>query len=437
MVKVMKDSGVKWIGDIPEHWEVRKTKYILKERNEKNDPIKSDNILSLTMEQGVILYKDKKGGGNKAKEDLSAYKLAYPNDIVINSMNVVAGSVGLSNYFGCVSPVYYMLYSDSNEISINYYSNLFQSKTFQLSLMGLGNGIMMKESSNGKLNTIRMRIPMDKLKNVLLPVPPQSEQKKIVDFLGEKITHIDSIIEKTKQSIEEFKKYRKALITETVTKGLNTNVKMKDSGIKWIGEIPGHWEVSRIKYLIEFEPGKTELLEKNINCTFLPMEKLRTGKMNVDTEVLVEEVYSGYSYFKEKDIVLAKVTPCFENGNIAIAENLTNGIGFGTTEIFTIRPQKINTKFLFYRLQEQTFKEKGKSTMYGVGGLKRVPGSFITNYKIGVPSPEEQQQIVDYLDEKTTHIEHLIENKGNMISQLEEYKKSMIYEYVTGKKEVE
>ncbi len=433
----MKDSGVKWIGDIPEHWEVRKTKYILKERNEKNDPIKSDNILSLTMEQGVILYKDKKGGGNKAKEDLSAYKLAYPNDIVINSMNVVAGSVGLSNYFGCVSPVYYMLYSDSNEISINYYSNLFQSKTFQLSLMGLGNGIMMKESSNGKLNTIRMRIPMDKLKNVLLPVPPQSEQKKIVDFLGEKITHIDSIIEKTKQSIEEFKKYRKALITETVTKGLNTNVKMKDSGIKWIGEIPGHWEVSRIKYLIEFEPGKTELLEKNINCTFLPMEKLRTGKMNVDTEVLVEEVYSGYSYFKEKDIVLAKVTPCFENGNIAIAENLTNGIGFGTTEIFTIRPQKINTKFLFYRLQEQTFKEKGKSTMYGVGGLKRVPGSFITNYKIGVPSPEEQQQIVDYLDEKTTHIEHLIENKGNMISQLEEYKKSMIYEYVTGKKEVE
>ena len=163
MARQMKDSGVEWLGMIPINWNVKPMKQILVERKEKNDPIRTNEILSLSIERGVFPYSEKVGGGNKAKEDLTAYKLAYPNDIVLNSMNVIVGAVGLSKYFGCVSPVYYTLYPRTNDYDIRYYSNIFQSSAFQKSLMGYGNGIMMKESDNGKLNTIRMRIPMEKI----------------------------------------------------------------------------------------------------------------------------------------------------------------------------------------------------------------------------------------------------------------------------------
>ena len=224
MARAMKDSGIEWIGMIPEEWELRRLKYILRERNEKNFPVKTTEILSLTASQGVILYAEKEGGGNKPKEDLSAYKLAYPEDIVMNSMNVLSGSVGLSKYYGCVSPVYYMFYSDNENIDIRFYNYVFKTKAFQRSLMGLGNGILIKESENGSLNTIRMRIPMEKLNKVNLVVPNILEQRKIVDFLDEKIPEVDSIILKTKETIEEYQKYKNAIITETVTHGLRVRI---------------------------------------------------------------------------------------------------------------------------------------------------------------------------------------------------------------------
>lgn len=163
-----KDSGVKWIGYIPEHWEIQRIKSVLAERKENNNPIKTDFILSLTNDRGVIPYSDKGDIGNKSKQDLTGYRLAYPNDIVLNSMNIVIGSVGLSNYFGAVSPVYYMLYKRNKEDSIRYFNYLFQTKAFQNNLRGYGNGIM----------EIRMRIQMSKLNTVLLPYPPAIEQKK-------------------------------------------------------------------------------------------------------------------------------------------------------------------------------------------------------------------------------------------------------------------
>jgi type I restriction enzyme S subunit len=233
-MREMKDSGVEWIGEIPNSWELMPMKAILIERKENNYPIITDNILSLTIEQGVIPIAEKNSaGGNKPKEDLTKYRLAYPDDIVINSMNILAGAVGISAYLGIVSPVYYTLYSSSDEFTSKYYHDLFQTKPFQDNLFGLGNGIMMKKSeSSGKLNTIRMRIPMSKLGLLMLPVPSFCEQQKIATYLDQKVALIDNIIDKTKKSIEEYKKYKQSLITETVTKGLNPDVKMKDSRIE-------------------------------------------------------------------------------------------------------------------------------------------------------------------------------------------------------------
>ena len=171
-MREMKDSGIPWLGEYPAAWSLKKIKYCLQERIEKNNPVRTTDILSLTAKQGVIPYDQKEGGGNKPKEDVSAYRLAYPGDIVMNSMNILSGSVGLSQYFGCVSPVYYMLRPYGTREDVRYYNYIFQTTMFQRSLYGLGNGILIKESGNGKLNTIRMRIPMDKFGGLFIPVAP-------------------------------------------------------------------------------------------------------------------------------------------------------------------------------------------------------------------------------------------------------------------------
>lgn len=426
----MKDSGVEWIGEIPEDWEVQNLKSILAERKENNNPIKTDFILSLTNDRGVIPYTEKGDIGNKSKDDLTGYKLAYPNDIVLNSMNVIIGSVGLSEYFGAVSPVYYMLYPRKEEDAVEFFNYVFQTKVFQESLKGYGNGIMEH----------RLRIPMINLNTVMLPYPTAKEQQKIVNFLDGKVSLIDDTIEKTKQSIEDYKKYRQALITETVTKGLNPDVEMKQSGIEWVGEVPKHWRIIRIKHLATVNPNKSEIkhLSLDSEVTFIPMEKIiGPGQVDYSLSNTIENLINGYTYFKDGDIIMAKVTPCFENSNIAIVNGMKNGIGFGTTELHVLRcNDKCYNKYLFYYLQSSVFVLKGISKMYGVGGLKRVPEDFVSNHKLAVPSYEEQKQIAGYLDKKCLEIGKIISQKEQLIKKLEDYKKSLIYEYVTGKKRV-
>lgn len=435
MYRPMKDSGIEWIGEIPEDWKVIRLKAVLCERKEKNDPVQTDFVLSLGVNYGIIPYAEKEGGGNKAKEDFTQYKLAYPNDIVMNSMNIVSGSVGLSKYFGCVSPVYYMFYPRNSDINIQYYHYMFQTKVFQRSLLGLGNGIMMKESSNGNLNTVRMRIPVEKLNSLILPVPSSDEQQKIAEFLDEKCSHIDSVLDKTKASIEEYKKLKQAVITQAVTKGIRPNRPMKDSGIEWIGEIPEGWGISKIKFVSHFNPQYTIVPHEGDVVTFAPMDCIKNGYY-INKESVYNKANTSYTPFQEGDIVMAKVTPCFENGNIAIMAGLSSGYGYGSSELFVLRPKNINTKFLFYYLQNQMFKKLACSTMTGTGGLKRVSPVFVQNCSITIPIKTEQEEIADYLDIKCAEIDKLIEKKEQLISELETYKKSLIYEYVTGKKEV-
>ena len=225
-MKNMKNTNIPWLGYVPENWELKKIKYTLQERIEKNNPVKSENILSLTAKQGVIPHSEKEGGGNKPKEDFSAYRLAYPGDIVMNSMNILSGSVGLSKYFGCVSPVYYMLRPSDKNHDVRFYNYIFQSTVFQRSLFGLGNGILIKESGNGKLNTIRMRIPMDKFGQLFIPVAPIIEQHRIADFLDAKCEKIDAITSDIEDEITTLEKYKKSEIFKAVSKGVdNTSLK--------------------------------------------------------------------------------------------------------------------------------------------------------------------------------------------------------------------
>jgi type I restriction enzyme S subunit len=161
------------------------------------------------------------------------------------------------------------------------------------------------------------------------------------------------------------------------------------------------------------------------------MEYIKDGFIENKDIKNIDEVYNGYTYFKEGDILLAKVTPCFENGNLGIAKDLKNGIGFGTTEVHVIRAKKDNKKFIYYLFQNKHFKEKGNSEMYGAGGLKRIPSDFVENYIYPRPDYQTQICISNYLDQKTAKIDEIINKKEKLIDNLEKYKKSVITEAVT------
>lgn len=292
----MKETDIQWLGEIPSSWELKKIKYVLRERIEKNNPIRTSFILSLTAKQGVIPYGEKEGGGNKPKEDVSAYRLAYPGDIVMNSMNILSGAVGLSNYFGCVSPVYYMLRPKDIEEDVRYYNYIFQTTLFQRSLFGLGNGILIKESGNGKLNTIRMRIPMDKFGGLYIPIAPKQKQRIIADFLDKKCMEIDSLIDSIKKEIEVLEAYKCSVISESVTRGLTPDAKMKNSGIFYIGPINDDWKISKIGYICTklsrpFEPEDTPLVCSN-KGKVLVRDENAVGKM-VSEDNAMQGIHKG------------------------------------------------------------------------------------------------------------------------------------------------
>lgn len=265
--------------------------------------------------------------------------------------------------------------------------------------------------------------------------PSIQEQQQIADYLDKKCGEIDRVVETQKDIIEKLKEYKQSVITEAVTKGLDKSGPLKDSGIEWIGKIPKSWEVYKIKHCVIFNPTYSENLEENTPVSFAPMECLTNCNLDCK-ETTIEKVSGSYTYFAEEDIIMAKVTPCFENGNIAIAKNLLSHVGFGTSELYVFRAKNINNKFLLYFLQNRKFKDLAISTMYGTGGLKRVSADFVKNYKFGLPTANEQKQIAEYLDKKCSEIDSAISDKELLIEKLTEYKKSLIYECVTGKRKV-
>lgn len=437
----MKDSGVAWINTIPKKWKLKKIKYALKNRNENNNPIRSKNILSLTAKQGVVPLEEKEGGGNKPKEDYSAYKLAYPNDIVMNSMNVLSGSVGLSKYFGCVSPVYYMLRPIDEKDDVRYYNYIFQTTVFQRSLLGLGNGILMKESDNGKLNTIRMRIPLDKLGNLLIPVPDSSIQRKIADYLDSIIPNIDMLLADIEKQIETLEEYKKSIITEAVTKGLDPDVEMKDSGISYIGNIPKHWKVTNLKYLGKCQNGISKGGEYFGNgfpfVSYGDVYKNYSIPQNVDGLIMSTKTEQNIYSVKYGDVFFTRTSETIEE--IGFASTCLKSIDNSVFAGFLIRFRPTSSdlipefsKFYFRSNIHRKFFVKEMNLVTRASLSQNLLGRL----PVLLPPLCEQQIIAKNLEKKCAEIDGAIEEKKEQLETLEQYKKSLIYEYVTGKKEV-
>lgn len=205
----------------------------------------------------------------------------------------------------------------------------------------------------------------------------------------------------------------------------------RDSGVEWLGEVPSHWELIRIKYIAELTPKKPNI-DRALECSFVPMEKLKTNSVILDEVRLVNDVYDGYTYFRDGDILMAKVTPCFENKNIAIVEGLINKIGFGSSEIYVIRINELaNNRYWYYRLQEDSFMDIATAAMTGAGGLRRVPSDVVSNFTAALPSEDEQQTIANFLDQETAKIDMLIEKQQQLIQLLKEKRQAVINHAVT------
>jgi len=208
----------------------------------------------------------------------------------------------------------------------------------------------------------------------------------------------------------------------------------KDSAVEWLKTIPAHWEAKRLRFLTKINPSKTDIKTSppSFDVSFLPMEDVGCGILNMEQTRELSSVSEGYTYFRDGDVLVAKITPCFENGKGAISEGLLNGIGFGTTELHVIRATlDLNRRFLLYITISHVFRDIGESQMYGAAGQKRVSDKFIRDFICPYPSLEEQQAIADFLDRETTRIDELIARNQRLIDLLQEQRTALITRTVT------
>jgi len=417
-----KELKTNWMGKIPTHWKLEKAKWHFRLRNERGND--TPVLLAATQKHGMY-PQDMIEGVVKVAEgtDIQQFKTVHKNDFVI-SLRSFQGGFERSDYEGVCSPAYQVFYAD-DQWNNDYLKYLFKNELFIDAMNSLTVGI--REGRN---------IKFEDFSDSTLAIPPMDEQEAIAEYLDKKIEHIDSIILEAKASIEEYKTLKSAIIYEAVTKGLDPNVEMKDSGVEWIGKVPSNWKILRIKNIAEFMPKcDYSFCSYETEITFTPMECIRTGTFENQSKPY-GEISGSYAQYTEGDIVLAKVTPCFENGNVCIMKDLYAGVGMGSSELFVLRPKKIHDRFLLYFLQHSGFKDAACATMTGTGGLKRVSSIFLQNCYITYPNEQEQKRIADYLDEKCGMICSLIDEKEKLLIELEAYKKSLIFEVVTGKRKV-
>lgn len=396
----MKNSNIQWIGTIPDSWQLDRLQWHLDEIKESNNPVKTQQVLSLTNKLGVIPYEEKGEQGNKSKENIDEYKLAYPDTIVANSMNILIGSVGKCNYFGCVSPVYYV-FKPKNGENIDFLNYVFQLTQFQKELRKYANGIL----------EIRLRVSANDILKRQIAFPSAEEQERIVSFLDEKLTGIDRLIEIENQQIEKLREYKQAVITEVVTKGLDKSAPMKDSGVEWIGEIPEDWNTCKIKNVATISNGK----EIEVDGGNIPV--YGSGGIFKYTN---KPLFSGISLLLGRKGTIDK--PMLVNGDFWTVDTM-----FYTSSIRQIVP-----KYLFYCAKSLICFDFFKSGSV----LPSMTQTELNNVYITYPNICIQDEIVDYLDKKCSEIDLLAKIKQKKIDMLNEYKKSLIYEYVTGKKEV-
>jgi type I restriction enzyme S subunit len=415
----MKDSGIDWFGTMPDSWSINKISQYFKHHKQKNIGMQETNLLSLSY--GKIKRRDINSGDGLLPESFEGYNIVDIDDVVLRMTDLQNDHnslrQGIVNEKGILTSAYITI-RKRNEVDSKFvYYQLFAFDIVK-GYYGMGSGV-------------RQGVTYSDICKLPLVLPKLIEQNAIVSLIDEKISTIDSIIGETKESIEELKKYKQSIITEAVTRGLNPNAPLKDSHIDWIGQIPEKWSINSIsQYFTQVKDKNKNLVETNLLS--LSYGKLKRKNIN-GGDGLLPESFEGYNIINYKDIVLRMTD--LQNDHTSLRQGFVEEKGIITSAYITMRPQlKINSKFVYYQLYAFDI-NKG---YYGMGsGVRQgVTYNDIKQLKLALPQIEEQNEIADSLDKLSADIESLISEKSELVVEYENYKKSIIFEYVTGKKEV-
>lgn len=419
-MREMKDSGIEWIGAIPAAWGVHRIASHFQEIKEKNTDNAYSNALQFKM--GRIIAKPQKWDEDETNETYSAYTVVHPNTIMINGLNLefdfVTQRVARVECDGIITSAYIAL-SPRDDINAKYICYLFKSYDACRAFHSMGRGL-------------RKILSYSELKNKPIVIPPLAEQERIAAFLDAECAEIDAVLEKTRASIEEYKKLKQAVITQAVTKGIRGDRPMKDSGIEWIGEIPAEWDVlNLVAHTSMLTPmrDRPENLDgpipwiriEDFEGKYIESSKAGLGVSMKTVKEMNLKVYPVGTILCTSSCIMGKCA-------IVSRELVSNQRFIG------IIPDRTTDKtYLYYLMTSNAERMNFLSTGALQANLSR---SAFEHLKVQFPPYSEQQEIAAYLDDKCEKIDELILKKQQYLTEIENYKKSLIYEYVTGKREV-
>lgn len=426
-MREMKDSGIEWIGAIPQDWQLSKIGSLYTQRNEKGSD-KDYQPLSVTM-QGILPQL-----ATAAKtDDGDNRKLVRVGDFAINSRSDRRGSCGISPLDGSVSLINIIL-TPRTAMHPGYYNWLFHTTLFADEFYKWGHGIV------ADLWTTRWQ----EMKSITVPVPPLAEQERIAAFLDAECAEIDAVLEKTRASIEEYKKLKQAVITQAVTKGIRGDRPMKNSGIEWIGDIPAEWRKTQLRHCAAIKSGitlgkKYEKTDSLVERPYLRVANVQDGYVDLSVLTTIEVTQDEDLKYRLRagDVLMT------EGGD---RDKLGRGcVWHGEIEpclhqnhIFAVQTSKdtLLPEFLEYLTVSDVGRSYFDVTAIKTTNLACTSSSKVLAFTIPLPSVEEQAEIVEALNTKCAGIDALVAKKQQYLTEIENYKKSLIYEYVTGKREV-
>lgn len=424
----VKYSGVAWIGNIPESWRISKVKDAFVRKNQKAH---QENPVVLSLARSGVRVRDISTNEGQVAESYYDYNPVEIDDLLINPMDLYSGAnCSISKVSGVISPAYVNLRYKKN-VCPRFYDYYFKTQYWAMAFFAHGKGISFDN---------RWTLGIDTLLNYPIPSPSYVEQKAIADFLDTKCGEIDELVALQEKIIEELKSYKQSVITETVCKGLNPNAPMKDSGVEWIGEIPEVWQVVKLGLLtskigsgstpsggaeVYTDDGVKFIRSQNVYFEGFNLTDVAHISYEIDEQMKGTRVQNGDILF---NITGGSIGRCCD-------VDATLGEANVNQHVCIVRPTKIKTKYLKYYLQSDNGQIQVKLLQTG-GNRDGLSADAFKKFHIVLPSSIEQQEIADYLDKKCSEIDQLISIKQQKIVELKDYKKSLIYEYTTGKKEV-
>lgn len=419
-----KDSQIPWVGQVPAHWGVQKLKTLLSRKSETGRP--DETVLSLYRDYGVIPKDSRSDNHNRTSDNTDSYRVVAVDDLVVNKMKAWQGSLAVSQFDGIVSPAYFVYRLTSSKLFPRYLHYATRNPSYIPEYKRLSGGIRPDQWD----------LSPEGFSQILYPIPPFDEQVQISNYLDRTLGEIDTLVEETEKSIELLEEYRKSVISEAVTKGLDPDVPMKDSGIEWIGEIPAHWKIAKVATFGRAVLGRM-LDEKTAHG-----DNMRPYLSNKDVQWFsINEINLNQMSFPENSSNRYDI----EDGDILICEGGEVGrcaVYRGSSAPYSfqkaIHRLRVNQQLacpefivlqLFQKATSTSFIEvrKGEST------IAHLPGDQLSQLRFLLPPIEEQRAIAGYLSNINKLISGVVNENLALVRKLQEYRKSLISEAVTGK----